>query len=165
MAIPCLNLVFRQNKKHLGSFFCISAILKKVFSFCKEFWLVYLPRRLGVAATPPRPEGGQDARRGEVRTAWSGPHAHGPGPAARRLRTRAQRAGGSGPARDRLGAAGEIAPKWRPRVRARAGDPLPRRAARATGSGRGRVPGAGPSEEALNRCHAPGFCSSCSGTA
>lgn len=68
-----------------------------------------------------RPKRGQDARRGEVRTAWSGPHAHGPDPAARRLRTRAQPAGGSGPARDRLGAAGEIAPKWRAAAAAAAG--------------------------------------------
>lgn len=103
----------------------------------------HLPRSLGVAAAPPRPEEGQDARRGEVRTAWRGPHAHGPGPAARRLRTRAQPAGGSGPARDRLGAAGEIAPKWRRRERARSGDPLPRRAARADGVGARVRPGGG----------------------
>lgn len=85
-----------------------------------------------------RPKRGQDARRGEVRTAWSGPHAHGPDPAARRLRTRAQPAGGSGPARDRLGAAGEIAPKWRRRRRGRA-----RASERAGGRARGRGRGGG----------------------
>jgi hypothetical protein len=29
MAIPCLNLAFRQNKKHFGFFLCIYATLKK----------------------------------------------------------------------------------------------------------------------------------------
>lgn len=62
MAIPCLNLAFRQNKKHFGFFLCIYATLKKGV-FIQGIVLAGLPAQQAGGRSDSSSEGGPSEAR------------------------------------------------------------------------------------------------------